>query len=63
MGEFLQLITMKDKIMVLRRESRTRLLQPVHRRETGNDKSVLVRNMLNGTQHGPGFAGLGKRNR
>jgi hypothetical protein len=58
-GEMMQLIPVKDTIAVFSGEARSRLFHPIDRRESGNDKGVIVWDLLNGAQHGPGFPGLG----
>jgi len=47
-SEKMQLVSVKDRVMVLLREASTRLFHPVHRGETGNDESMIVWNLLNG---------------
>ena len=54
----MKLIAMKDRVVILSGEARASLYHPVDGRETRNDKYVIMRYMLNDTEHGASFAGL-----
>jgi hypothetical protein len=53
-----KLIAVKDRVMVLGREALSGLVHPIDGRESGDNENMLMRYLLNDSEHGARFAGL-----